>query len=202
MKKLLLLSAALLISASIILTGCGEKKEVKKTSSETSAETTSASVEDTTQKDTKKETKKSSSKSEKAEKSSSASTKTVEETQDNDTEQTSVDYKKILTSKKWIAEKCYENGKEQDIQMYYGSIIKDTGAYLQFNKDGTFKCIMGFMGCKGKYKVDSNGNITVTKTVLYTGDNESEINEKEKLKTEGTIDSIRMTLIDIEIVFI
>ena len=202
MKKLLLLSSVILLSTIVLLTGCDEKEKVKKSSSETSAATTSASVEETTQKETKKETKKSSSKAEKTEKSSTASKETVEETQSKAAEQTSVDYKKILTSKKWNAEKCYENGKEQNIQMYYGSIVKETGAYLQFKKDGTFKCVMGYVGCKGKYKVDSNGNITVTKTVLYTGDNESKINEQEKLKTEGKIDSIRMTLIDIEIVFI
>lgn len=198
MKRIILLSAVLLLTASILLSGCGEKKETKKSSSETTVATTE-SVEETTEAETQKKAVKSSSK---IKKSSATVQETVEETQEETETQPSVDYKSILTSKKWIAEKCYENGKEQDIQMYYGSIIKDTGAYLQFNNDGTFKCIMGFIGCKGTYKVDSNGKITVNKTVLNKGDNGSKINEKEVLKTEGQIDSIRMNLDGIDIVFI
>ena len=198
MKKLLLLSAALLLTVSILLSGCAEKKEARKSSSNSTAATTE-SVEKTTQTKTQKEADKSSSK---PKKSSASAQETVGETQEKTETPTSLDYKKILTSKKWNAEKCYENGKEQDIQMYYGSIIKDTGAYLKFNKDGTFKCVMGYIGCKGTYTADSNGKITVTKTVLNTGDNESKINEKEKLKIKGQIDSIRMKLDGIEIVFI
>ncbi|MBQ7505130.1 MAG: hypothetical protein IJT79_07430 [Ruminococcus sp.] len=202
MKKLIFLSTALLLSISVMLTGCGEQKAVKKSSSETAAATTSASVVETTEKATKKETKKSSSKPEKTKKSSSTGKETVSQAQTQAPAQASVDYQKLLTSKKWNAERCYDNGKEQDIQMYYGSIIKETGAYLQFKNDGTFKCVMGFIGCKGTYTVDSNGKITVTKTVLNTGDNEKKINKTEKLKTKGKIDSIRMNLDGIDIVFI
>ena len=201
MKKFLLSAIAVLAVVSFVMTGCGDKKEEKKSSSKTSVTAASTTQEETTEKETETPTEKATES--KSQKTDNSSQETAEETiEEKATQAPSTDYQKILTSKKWNAQKCFENGVEQNIQSYYGSIVRDTGAYLQFKKDGTFKCVMGFIGCDGTYNVDENGNVTVTKTVLYKGDNESKINQTEKLKTEGEIDSITMNLDGVDILFI
>lgn len=198
MKKYSLIIAAAAIAVAIIATGCGE--ENKPATSETKATTASATTSATETKETKatKATQKATKATQKpTQKATKATSKVVE------TEPEPADFGAILTKrKKWNCEKCVKNGKEINVQDYYGSVVKETGTYIQFNKDGTFKCVMGFEGCEGTYKVSGN-DVTVNKTLLYMGTKEKTINETEKLVIEGVsdIESITMKLNGVAITF-
>ena len=80
----------------------------------------------------------------------------------------SEELKEELTSAKWLISKVYEDGVEKNVQIHYGSIIIQTGAYLEFYNDNTFKCVLGFVGCEGTYTID-NGDVTVHITGKYDG---------------------------------
>lgn len=72
-----------------------------------------------------------------------------------------------LTASRWQLSTVEHDGEVSD-PMYYGSVIRQTGAYLQFNTDGTFSCVLGMVGCEGTYTL-SNGEITVNITTTYDG---------------------------------
>ena len=72
-----------------------------------------------------------------------------------------------LTASRWQLSTVEHDGEVSD-PMYYGSVIRQTGAYLQFNTDGTFNCVLGMVGCEGTYTL-SNGEITVNITTTYDG---------------------------------
>lgn len=42
----------------------------------------------------------------------------------------SEELKEVLTSAKWLISKVYEDGVEKNVQIQYGSIIIQTGAYF------------------------------------------------------------------------
>lgn len=72
-----------------------------------------------------------------------------------------------LTASRWQLSTVEHDGEVSD-PMYYGSVIRQTGAYLQFNTDYTFSCVLGMDGCEGTYTL-SNGEITVNITTTYDG---------------------------------
>ncbi len=72
-----------------------------------------------------------------------------------------------LTASRWQLSTVEHDGEVSN-PMYYGSVIRQTGAYLQFNTDGTFNCVLGMVGCEGTYTL-SNGEITVNITTTYDG---------------------------------
>ncbi len=75
-------------------------------------------------------------------------------------------YKSELTADQWKLSKLYKDGEERQIYVEYGSVIRQTGAYMQFNEDGSFACVLGIPGCKGTYAVE-NGDITLHITTKY-----------------------------------
>lgn len=84
-----------------------------------------------------------------------------------DAPDTSSDDLATLTASRWQLSTVEHDGEVSD-PMYYGSVIRQTGAYLQFNTDYTFSCVLGMVGCEGTYTL-SNGEITVNITTTYDG---------------------------------
>lgn len=177
MKKFLVLIFALITLTAFIAAGCGETSTGTNTPGDSSVITNTSDADDvdeTTEAETEKET----------------------------TQAEQIDYKGLLTNKKWIAQTCYVDGQETGIQDEYGSVIKNTGTYLEFKDDGTFNCVLGLCGCSGTYSLNDDGDISVTKTVLYNGSSEGkEINETEQLETEGKYDSIKLTVDSVTVLF-
>ena len=62
-----------------------------------------------------------------------------------------------LIRNNWTLSKVMVNGSEKPATEFYGSVIKDTGAYIIFSKDGDFNCVIGAMGCSGTYSYSDNG---------------------------------------------
>jgi|GEM_PF-4650060 len=60
-----------------------------------------------------------------------------------------------LTANKWNLKNCIVDGVEKSPALWYGNFIRQTGAYMEFHADDTFKCIMGFVCCEGTYTVDN-----------------------------------------------
>lgn len=95
--------------------------------------------------------------------------------------------KSLLTSDKWILREVYEDDVLYEGN-YYGSITTQTGAYIEFNTDGSFNCILGFLVYKGTYSV-SNGDVNVHTIQEMAGDNAKEIDDTQVLgwKSDDTI---------------
>ena len=81
--------------------------------------------------------------------------------------------KSELTAARWSLTAVYRDGEQKSIAVQYGSVIRETGAYIRFNEDDTFECILGVPGCKGTYAVD-NGDVVLHITTKYTGKNEGD----------------------------
>lgn len=81
--------------------------------------------------------------------------------------------KSELTADRWNLTAVYRDGEQKSISVHYGSVIRETGAYIRFNEDDTFECILGIPGCKGTYAVE-NGDVTLHITTKYTGKNEGD----------------------------
>lgn len=62
-----------------------------------------------------------------------------------------------LTQKKWILSEAYCDGEPYNP----GSIVSMFGAYCQFKKNKTFRCVVGFEGASGKYSVSKKGKVTL-----------------------------------------
>ena len=75
-------------------------------------------------------------------------------------------YKSELTADQWKLSKLYKDGEERQIYVEYGSVIRQTGAYIKFNEDDTFECVLGIPGCKGTYAVE-NGDIALHITTKF-----------------------------------
>ena len=90
-------------------------------------------------------------------------------------EKTSADAgaKSELTADRWSLTAVYRDGEQKSIAVQYGSVIRETGAYIRFNEDDTFECILGIPGCKGTYAVE-NGDVVLHITTKYTGKNEGD----------------------------
>ena len=89
-------------------------------------------------------------------------------------------YKSELTADQWKLSKLYKDGEERQIYVEYGSVIRQTGAYMQFNEDGSFACVLGIPGCKGTYTVE-NGDVTLHITAKF-GAKTEECDEHETVK--------------------
>ncbi len=63
---------------------------------------------------------------------------------------------KELTAKKWNCYQCVVDGEKKSPYDFYGSVVRDAGAYIKFTKDKTFKCNLGSFGCKGTYAVNTD----------------------------------------------
>ena len=82
-------------------------------------------------------------------------------------------YKTELVDHRWNLSAVYKDGEAQSIGVTYGSVIRQTGAYIAFSDDDTFQCVLGFVGCKGAYSVE-NGDLTLHITTKYDGSNDGE----------------------------
>lgn len=69
---------------------------------------------------------------------------------------------------RWNLTAVYKDGEEQQIGVIYGSVIRQTGAYIELNDDLTFNCVLGIVGCQGDYTADGD-NITLHITTDYDG---------------------------------
>ena len=88
--------------------------------------------------------------------------------------------KSELVSDQWNLSAVYRDGEQQSIGVLYGSVIRETGAYIKFNEDDAFECILGVTGCKGTYAVE-NGDLSLHITVKYSAKTE-ECDEHETVK--------------------
>ena len=89
-----------------------------------------------------------------------------------------------LTSNRWKLQKVYKDG-ELYKGNYYGSAISQFGAYMDFFSDGTFKCVLGFSGCKGSYSVN-NGEVilNLVEKTEQTDDRPTATNETKTLQLD------------------
>ena len=91
--------------------------------------------------------------------------------------------KERLIAKKWTLKKCIVDGKEENPAVWYGHFIAQTGAYLEFHADDTFKCIMGFISCEGTYTVENE-----TVSMHITGEMNGSSREPEPVDKYRTPD--------------
>lgn len=78
-----------------------------------------------------------------------------------------------LTGSSWTLTGVFVNGEQQSPAVYYGSVIRQTGAYITFSNDGSFSCVLGGAGCSGDYSVSDTG-INLHITTKYTAASEGE----------------------------
>lgn len=106
----------------------------------------------------------------------------VAETTANTAADSSTDYKAELIGQ-WKLSAVYKDGEQQSIAAQYGSVIRQTGAYIEFKDDDTFQCVLGLPGCKGTYSIE-NGEVTLHITTKYDGktDAGNACDENETLK--------------------
>ena len=62
----------------------------------------------------------------------------------------------------------------------YGSIINQTGAYLEFREDNSFVCALGYQGCEGTYTA-ATGEIPVHIDVIYDGRSEGIASDEDRV---------------------
>ncbi len=64
--------------------------------------------------------------------------------------------KSELVGNQWNLSAVYRDGEQQSIGVLYGSVIRETGAYIKFYDDDTFACVLGIPGCQGTYAVEND----------------------------------------------
>lgn len=69
---------------------------------------------------------------------------------------------------KWTCYQCVSGGKKFAPADYYGSVVRQTGAYIKF-KNNKFSCNLGIKGFSGKFTVAKNGKITLKATKEWDG---------------------------------
>ncbi len=77
-----------------------------------------------------------------------------------------------LTDHQWNLSAVYRDGEQQNIGVLYGSVIRQTGAYITFDSDNTFNCVLGLVGCTGTYSTSDSGT-TLHITTRYDGTSEN-----------------------------
>lgn len=111
-------------------------------------------------------------------------------------------YKNELVEHQWTLSAVYKDGEKQNIGVQYGSIIRQTGAYLAFFDDDTFQCVLGFPGCSGTYAVE-NGEVTLHITKKFSGsDGGEDCDEHQALDWDHEEGSLTFDFNDITNVFI
>lgn len=83
-----------------------------------------------------------------------------------------------LTSHQWRLSAVYKDGEQLSPQSYYGSVIRQTGAYLQFFDDHTFQCVLGVKACSGTFTLRPQ-TIRAHITTVYEGNSDQPINPDE-----------------------
>ena len=102
--------------------------------------------------------------------------------------------KSELVDHQWKLTKLYKNGEGRKIYVEYGSVVRQSGTYIQFNDDDTFECVLGVIGCKGTYAVE-NGDVALHITTKYTGKNEGDAcDEYETAKWDHEADTLSFDL--------
>jgi hypothetical protein len=104
-----------------------------------------------------------------------------------------------LTDHQWNLSAVYRDGEQQNIGVIYGSVIRETGAYLKFNEDDTFECVLGVTGCKGTYAVE-NGDIALHITTKFSAKTE-ECDEHGTVKWDHNADTLTFDFNNITNVF-
>lgn len=110
-------------------------------------------------------------------------------------------YKAELVDHHWNLSAVYKDGEAQNIGVTYGSIIRQTGAYIEFSDDDTFQCVLGLPGCKGDYSVE-NGEVTLHITTKYDGSDEGkDCDENEPLDWDHEAGALSFDFNDLTNVF-
>ena len=107
--------------------------------------------------------------------------------------------KSELTADRWSLTAVYRDGEQKSISVQYGSVIRETGAYIRFNEDDTFECVLGIPGCKGTYAVE-NGDVVLHITTKY-GAKTEECDEYETVRWDHSADTLTFDLNDYTNVF-
>lgn len=155
MKKLLCLTA-LCCAVLLTLCACGDKTAVATQPAETTAQETAADANTTATKAVTDVTE--------AEAETAADAKEDVAPQGADEQS---DAESDLLGR-WNLTSVSVDGEEQQIGVIYGSVIRQTGAYIELMDDGSFSCVLGFVGCSGDYAVN-NGALTLHVTTDYDG---------------------------------
>lgn len=112
---------------------------------------------------------------------------------------TDAEYKSELTAQQWNLSAVYKDGEQQSIGVQYGSVIRETGAYIKFNDDDTFECVLGIPGCRGTYAVE-NGDIALHITTKF-GAKTEECDEHQTVKWDHEADALSFDFNDVTNVF-
>lgn len=162
MKKLFLILTAVLISVMLMTSACSNAGTSAPTSPSAAEQTQAPAQETAAPEDDPTD----------APEIATEAEKDTEGTEEDATPDDPV--KAELVNNKWgLTDVIDADGKSYSAAHYYGSLIRQTGAYLQFNEDDTFQCVMGGVGCSGTYSVQ-NGTVQVHITRSYNARSEEE----------------------------
>ena len=109
------------------------------------------------------------------------------------------DAKSELVDHQWKLTKLYRDGEERQIDVEYGSVVRQSGTYITFNDDDTFECILGVIGCKGTYTV-KDGDVELHITTKY-GAKTEECDEYATVKWDHTADTLTFDFNNVTNVF-
>ena len=109
------------------------------------------------------------------------------------------DYKGELVDHQWKLSKLYKDGEERQIDVEYGSVVRQSGTYIKFNDDDTFECVLGVTGCKGTYTV-KDADVKLHITTKY-GAKTEECDEYETVRWDHSADTLTFDLNDYTNVF-
>jgi hypothetical protein len=109
------------------------------------------------------------------------------------------DYKGELTANQWKLTKLYKDGEERQIDVEYGSVVRQSGTYIKFNDDDTFECVLGVTGCKGTYTV-KDADVELHITTKY-GAKTEECDEYETVRWDHSADTLTFDFNNITNVF-
>lgn len=118
---------------------------------------------------------------------------------DASSEKTPAGAESELIANQWKLSKLYRDGEERQIYVEYGSVIRQTGAYIKFNEDDTFECVLGIPGCKGTYAVE-NGDVNLHITTKF-GAKTEECDEYATVKWDREADTLSFDFNNVTNVF-
>ena len=104
-----------------------------------------------------------------------------------------------LVDHQWKLSKLYKDGEERQIDVEYGSVVRQSGTYIKFNDDDTFECVLGVTGCKGTYTV-KDADVELHITTKY-GAKTEECDEYATVKWDHNADTLTFDFNNITNVF-
>lgn len=109
--------------------------------------------------------------------------------------------KEELVSNEWRLTKVIDADQQEFApQVYYGSVIRQSGAYIEFHEDDTFECVLGVCGCAGTYRIE-NGVVLLHITKIYKSFDSSEAAGDDKTLVWDHEDTITLSFSNVTNVF-